>query len=94
MDIRLGALKLYRSHLTSQYSDRCGYWALRDISGDAMTRVVVISTDGADQAQGCTSTHNITQHEYMYITILGCCRRNTWCQGHQHYGQRIVGRSM
>lgn len=49
MSVRLGALKLYRDHLTSQYSDRCGYWGLRDISSDALSRVVVLSTDGADQ---------------------------------------------
>lgn len=49
MDVRLGALKLYRQHLISQYSDRCAYWSLRDLSTDTMARTVVLSTDGADQ---------------------------------------------
>ena len=50
MNVRLGALKLYKEHLTAQYTDRVAYWGLRDISGDALSRVAVLSTDGADQA--------------------------------------------
>ena len=50
MDVRLGALKLYRERLVSQYSDRCSYWALKDISGDVTTGVLCMTTDGADQA--------------------------------------------
>ena len=53
MDIRLGALRLYRKHLLDQYADRCGFWSLRDISGQELSRVVVIMTDGADQAKYC-----------------------------------------
>ena len=49
MDVRLGALKLYRRHLVEQYSDRCAWWALRDVSGDQMSRTMTIITDGADQ---------------------------------------------
>lgn len=49
MDIRLGALKLYRRHLVDQYADRCGVWAIRDISGEEMGRCVLMVTDGADQ---------------------------------------------
>ena len=51
MDVRLGALKLYREHLVAQYSDRCAYWSLRDISGTEMSRTVVLTTDGADQVR-------------------------------------------
>lgn len=53
MGIRLGALRLYRKHLLDQYADRCGFWSLRDISGQELSRVVVIMTDGADQAKYC-----------------------------------------
>ena len=49
MDVRLGALKLYRRHLLDQYADRCGVWAMRDISGEEMGRCVIMVTDGADQ---------------------------------------------
>ena len=51
MDIRLGALKLYRQHLVSQYADRCSFWCLKDISSEQMSRTITISTDGADQAR-------------------------------------------
>lgn len=49
MNVRLGALKLYRRHLLDQYADRCGVWATRDISGEEMGRCVIMVTDGADQ---------------------------------------------
>lgn len=49
MGVRLGALKLYREHLVAQYSDRCAFWSLKDISGEAFSRVITIMTDGADQ---------------------------------------------
>ena len=49
MDIRLGALKMYRQHLVAQYADRCAYWALKDISADVMAQTLTITTDGADQ---------------------------------------------
>ena len=52
MDQRLGALKLYRSHLVSQYADRCSVWALKDLSADVLTRTLTLATDGADQASG------------------------------------------
>ena len=51
MDERLGALKLYRRHLVEQYSDRCAFWSLKDISGEVMSRTVCMCTDGADQAK-------------------------------------------
>ena len=49
MDVRLGALRLYRKHLVDQYSDRCAFWALKDVSCEAMSKTVTLSTDGADQ---------------------------------------------
>ena len=49
MTVRLGALKLYRRHLTDQYSDRCAFWALKDISGEEALRTITMITDGADQ---------------------------------------------
>lgn len=49
MDVRLGALRLYRQHLVSQYSDRCAFWSLRDISAETFSRCITIMTDGADQ---------------------------------------------
>ena len=49
MDVRLGALRLYRRHLVAQYSDRCSFYSLRDISGEAFSRGITIATDGADQ---------------------------------------------
>ncbi|CAK9013559.1 Uncharacterized protein SCF082_LOCUS11982, partial [Durusdinium trenchii] len=51
MGIRLGALRMYRSHLIDQYSDRCCFWSLRDLSCDLMSRTVTVVTDGADQAK-------------------------------------------
>ena len=53
MDVRLGALRLYRRHLLEQYADRCGFWSLRDVSGEEFSRLVCIMTDGADQAKYC-----------------------------------------
>ena len=50
MEVRLGALKLYRKHLVDQYADRCAWWSLKDISGESMSRTMTIITDGADQA--------------------------------------------
>lgn len=49
LETRLGALKLYRAHLVSQYSDRCSFWSLRDLSADHLSRTVTLITDGADQ---------------------------------------------
>lgn len=49
LDVRLGALRLYRAHLVSQYADRCAYWALKDISSEVMAQTITITTDGADQ---------------------------------------------
>lgn len=49
MEIRLGALKLYRRHLLDQYADRCAFYSLRDICEDHMARTVVMLTDGAQQ---------------------------------------------
>ena len=54
MDVRLGALRLYRRHLVDQYSDRCAYWALKDVSSEAMSRTLTITTDGADQESQST----------------------------------------
>ena len=53
METRLGALRLYRKHLVDQYADRCGFWALKAISGQDTARTCVIMTDGADQAKYC-----------------------------------------
>ena len=63
MDKRLGALKLYRKHLLDQYSDRCGFWALRDISGEEMARTVTLTTDGADQETALIANS---------LSVLGC----------------------
>ena len=49
LDLRLGALQLYRKHLVEQYSDRCAFWSLKDISAEQMSRTITIATDGADQ---------------------------------------------
>lgn len=49
MDIRLGALRLYRKHLVDQYADRCAFWSIKDISAEQMSRTCTIMTDGADQ---------------------------------------------
>jgi hypothetical protein len=49
MNVRLGALKMYRRHLTDQYSDRCAFWSLKDISGDTASRTITMISDGADQ---------------------------------------------
>ena len=49
LDLRLGALRLYRKHLVEQYSDRCAFWSLKDISAEQMSRTITIATDGADQ---------------------------------------------
>ena len=46
MEVRLGALKLYRKHLVEQYADRCAWWSLKDISGESMSRTMTIMTDG------------------------------------------------
>ena len=53
IDIRLGSLKLYRSHLIDQYADRCSLWSLKDISMEQMSKLAVCITDGADQVLLC-----------------------------------------
>lgn len=65
INVRLGALKLYRKHLLSQYADRCGFWSLRDVSSDLMSRTLVMTTDGADQAKYAVPRHP---------TLRACCR--------------------
>ena len=50
MGDRLEALRLYRTHLVSQYADRCSFWSLKDVAADQLSRVLVLATDGADQA--------------------------------------------
>lgn len=57
MNIRLGALKCYREHLVSQYSDRCALWSLKDVSTDLLSRCVTLAVDGADQATWITWAH-------------------------------------
>ena len=64
MDLRLGALRLYRKHLVEQYADRCGFWSLRDVSGEAFARMVVIMTDGADQAKYCLPRDPLLRSAY------------------------------
>ena len=49
LEVRLGALRLYRAHLVSQYADRCAFWALKDISSEVMAGTITMITDGADQ---------------------------------------------
>ncbi len=66
MDVRLGALRLYRKHLVDQYADRCSFWCLKDISCEQMSRTITISTDGADQA---TWEHLIYASERCFSDI-------------------------
>ena len=51
MEQKLGALKLYRSHLHSQYSDRTVIWQLQSESADPTNEILLISTDGLDQSK-------------------------------------------
>lgn len=55
-ETRLNALSLYRKHLLDQFSDRCAFYSLRDISADAMSRTITCCTDGADQVFWISST--------------------------------------
>ena len=59
MSIRLGALQLYRDHLSAQYADRCAVWSLRDISAELMSRTVAMMTDGADQVTSRNNHSNL-----------------------------------
>ena len=51
MEQKLGALKLYRNHLHSQYSDRTVIWQLQSESADPTNEILLISTDGLDQSK-------------------------------------------
>ena len=51
LERRLGVLKQYRSHLSSQYADRTAVWALQASSCDNQSQVLTISIDGMDQAK-------------------------------------------
>lgn len=79
MDERLGALKLYRRHLVEQYSDRCAFWSLKDVSGDLLSRTVCITTDGADQAPQLIHVHFVFRegqactHIYYVVIISIIC---------------------
>lgn len=66
IDIRLGSLKLYRSHLIDQYADRCSLWSLKDISMEQMSKLAVCITDGADQVLLCIFFRKI------FILCLKC----------------------
>ena len=79
MDIRLGALKLYRQHLLSQYADRCGLWSLKAASGDSFSGVLCIMTDGMDQAKfqlprspGLVSAYRTSKLVRPRLAIHGC----------------------
>ena len=74
MDIRLGALKLYRQHLVAQYADRCAYWALKDISSDVMAQTITITTDGADQVPWFFFSvgKGGKQFKLQYVFFLSC----------------------
>lgn len=48
-ETRLNAVQIYRKHLMDQFSDRCAFYSLRDISTDVMARTITCCTDGADQ---------------------------------------------
>ena len=49
LDVRLGAVKLYRSHLHDQYVDRGSQWTLCPISSDHRSRSLLIVADGLDR---------------------------------------------
>ena len=48
---KLGALRQYRMHLSDQYKDRTVVWTLQGEGADMGTNVLMISTDGLDQAK-------------------------------------------
>lgn len=77
--VRLGALKAYRRHLTEQFADRCAFWALKSVSGDPDSGVLVIMTDGADQAKfalprdpGLRSAYRVSNLFRPRCKIHGC----------------------
>ena len=51
MEQKLGALKQYRQHIHDQFADRTIIWALQSESGLANSNLLMVSTDGLDQAK-------------------------------------------
>lgn len=48
---KLGCLQGYRQHLHSQYCDRTVIWTLQSEGGDPHSDILMICTDGLDQAK-------------------------------------------
>ena len=51
MEIKLGELVKYRSHLASEYSDRAITWALQELGSDPLGDLLVVQVDGMDQGK-------------------------------------------
>ena len=51
MEERLGILMRYRKHLADQYQDRSICWGLQELCLDEMSNLLVLQTDGMDQAK-------------------------------------------
>ena len=56
-------MKLYRSHLVEQYSDRCALWAVKDAAADpqsASTEIVLL----------CASERSLVLSETAFFTWI------------------------
>lgn len=51
LELRLGAVRLYRDHLHDQFVDRSSLWATSSISKDHDSDTLVLVTDGMDQSK-------------------------------------------
>ena len=51
MEVKLGELVKYRSHLASQYADRALTWALQELGSDPLGDILVVQVDGMDQGK-------------------------------------------
>ena len=69
-DQKLGALQLYRSHLHDQFCDRSICWRLQSEGADPSTDLLVIATDGLDQAKfALPRDPNLRSSAYLILTI-------------------------
>ena len=69
-DQKLGALQLYRAHLHDQFCDRSICWRLQSEGADPSTDLLVIATDGLDQAKfALPRDPNLRSSAYLILAI-------------------------
>lgn len=69
-DQKLEALQLYRAHLHDQFCDRSICWRLQSEGADPSTDLLVIATDGLDQAKfALPRDPNLRSSAYLILAI-------------------------